>query len=236
MIPFRPQIPCDTEIMLAHDEVEELARLRRAAYGPEPVELAADTLTRLSELEASARVQDLTSDDPDIASEQAPAVAPDEFRDTETNTIGESGERRHLPTWLIPVLIASGFAVGVIVGVQPEWLSMSPPSPTNAGRELSAEESQSHDRVIATQRWDDPEQVKLASGVNHAIAWTGFMADGDDYCVAIDEKPAITLLCQRADDPDAYPLRFDWVSPNSGLSLHHMAKADGSTTTTMGLY
>ncbi len=101
---------------------------------------------------------------------------------------------------------------------------------------MSAEQFQSYDRVTATQRWDDPEQVKLAAGANHAIAWTGFMADGDDYCVAIDEKPAITLVCQRADDPDAYPLRFEWVSPISGISLHHIAKADRSTTTTIGVY
>lgn len=213
-------------VMLARAEIEELSGLRRAIYGPAADELNVESLNRLAELEESAGGRGRVSDATPALPEQAQEALP------ETRATGDAGRRRRLWAWLIPITVAGSFAVGAVVGAQPQWLSAVLPSPQNGtGPPLSAEQTESYVRVAATQRWDDPEQVGLAFTFNQVNGWAGFMRDGDDYCVAIDEMHTITLLCQHA-DADAYPLRFEWESPSAGFSLYLKVDADGQRTAT----
>lgn len=219
--------------MVARAEVEELARLRRAAYGPDANRLDVESLDRLAELEAAARGGVLASDVTSASPLETEAMVPVEFGGTETSARGDAGRQRRLWAWLIPVMVVGSFAVGVVVGGQPQWLTAVIPSPQiGAASSLSTEQTQSYDRVAATQQWDDPKQVGLVSTFDQVNAWAGFMREGADYCLAIDEISATTLLCQPAVDPDAYPLEFDWVSSAAGFSLHHKVDADGEKSTT----
>lgn len=220
--------------MLSRSEIEELAALRRRAYSAGASELNAEALNRLAELEASARDTGVTAHDRREMDETVEAGTPADPRDPEARAQGDAGLWRRSRAWLTPVLVASGFAVGVLAGSQPEWLTeMFTPKNSLDERVLSVEQKASYDRVTATQRWDVSEDVGLAAATTELTAWTGTMAGGEKYCVAIDELSVTTLLCQPADRSDAYPLRFEWVSSNSGYSLYLDVDGDGATTATV---
>lgn len=225
--------------MLSPSEKDELDKLRQSVYGPAATDVDAQTLDRLAELEATARGRLHPTPDPDPdplgASQADMATAPRATSGVESSATDNSEKPQRRRRWPILVAAAGSFAVGVLAGAQSEWLVAIPATVENAGTviPLSASQEESYRRVIASQRWDHPEQVHALGSAEKTHAWLGTMSDGDEYCVAIDELATIMLSCQDASDPESYPLRFDWASPSTGVSLHLKVDDEGASVATM---
>lgn len=232
---------CKNEVMLSPSEKDELDKLRQSVYGPAATDVDAATLDRLAELEATARARlhPTPGPDPDPdplgASQADMATASSATSAVESSATDNSEKPQRYRRWPILVVAAGSFAVGVLAGAQSEWLVAAPATVENAGTviPLSADQEESYRHVIASQRWDHPEQVHALGSAEKTHAWLGTMSDGDEYCVAIDELATIMLSCQDASDQESYPLLFDWTSPISGVSLHLKVDDGGASFATM---
>lgn len=221
--------------MLTSSEKDELDRLRESVYGPTATDVDAPTLDRLAELEATARSQHRSIPDPLDVFQADGAAEPSAIVEVDSSATYDSRKPQRRRRWPILVVAAASFAAGALIGTQPEWLVGTSTTVENAGFviPLSADQEESYSRVIASQRWDHPEQVRALGSAEKTHAWLGTMSDGDEYCVAIDEAATVILSCQDASDHEFYPLLFDWTSPNSGVSLHLKVDEEGASFATV---